>query len=476
MDLAQDSSVDSGIHAEPSAAKLRAASGGRLASIRARLSWLLVGVSLAWGLSISATIWLVGRNQVDKMLDYTLLEAAEILYGLLNFDVTQLPMQGASTMASPLVHDERLLWQVIDPNGEVLLKSHRASDKPLSTTQRLGYFDVGDDVRVLSFVVSDKDNMGDFRVFGMALRDERQTLYVGHWSADRHEASLVAVEVTALTVLILGMVGALMLRTQVRKELAPLNDLSASVAVYDPLVGNARLVLPTRTELMPLRQAVFDFGTRLARRVSNERAFTAHAAHALRTPLAGMDAQLAAALRECAPEQKERLERTREAARRLHSVVDALLTLFRSGVDLKLQDVEVGELVYQLPIEALDLRVASRATISADLNLLAAGLLNLFDNSIRHGATTVQVDVQREGGMVRIRLQDDGPGIPEAKARIIQDALDAQDYAHHMGLGLMLADLIARAHQGRLNILKTEGGVTVELSLRDFASASVATA
>lgn len=470
MDLAQGSTVDARAHAKPSSVQRPVAPGGQLASIRSRLSWLLVGVSMAWGLSISATIWLVGRNQVDKMLDYTLLEAAEILYGLLNFDVSQLPMQGASTMASPLVHEERLLWQVIGPNGEILLKSHRSSDKPLSATQRLGYFDVGDDVRVLGVLVSDQDNTANFRVFGMALHDERQTLYVAHWSADRRDASLVAIEETALTVLLLGMVGAVLLRTQVRKELAPLNELSASVAVYDPLVGNARLVTPTRTELVPLRQAVHDFGTRLARRVSNERAFTAHAAHALRTPLAGMDAQLASALRECAPEQRQRLERTREAARRLHSVVDALLTLFRSGVDLKLVEVDVAELVYQLPVEAIELRVASRATILADLNLLAAGLLNLFDNSIRHGAKSVQVDVQFSGGMVRIRLKDDGPGIPAAKARILQDALDAQDYAHHMGLGLMLADLIARAHQGRLNILQTEGGVTVELSLRDMST------
>ncbi len=473
MSLAQSHAAEPAAAAESnraSSAGPSAAPAHRLTSIRSRLSWLLVGVSVAWGVSISATIWLVGRSQVEKMLDYTLLEAAEILYGLLNFDVTQLPMQGGSTMASPLVHEERLLWQVVGADGRVLLKSHRAHDRPLSVTQRLGYFDVGDDVKVLGVVVSDQDNKANYRVFGMPLIDARQTLYVGHWSADRHEASLVAIEVTALTVLFLGVLGAFLLRTQVRKELTPLDDLSASVAVYDPLVSSARLVLPNRTELVPLRQAVFDFGTRLARRVSNERAFTAHAAHALRTPLAGMDAQLASALRECAPEQKQRLERTREAARRLHSVVDALLTLFRSGVDLKLVEVEVGELVYQLPIEAIELRVASRATILADLNLLAAGLLNLFDNSIRHGATTVQVDVLREGGMVLIRLQDDGPGIPEAKARIIQDALDAQDYAHHMGLGLMLADLIARAHQGRLKIVKTEGGVTVELSLRDMAA------
>lgn len=473
MSTAQAQGVDAAFAAE--AAVPRDPSANRpMSSIRSRLSWLLVGVSVAWGLSISATIWIVGRSQVDKMLDYTLLEAAEILYGLLNFDMAQLPLQGNSTMASPLVHDERLLWQVVDGGGKVLLKSHRATDQPLAAVRRVGYFDVGDDVHVAGILVSDLDNTANFRVFGMPLRDEQKTLYVAHWSADRHSDSLYAIEVAAATVLLLGLVGAFLLRTQVRKELAPLDDLSASVAQYDPLVGTARLVMPSRTELVPLRQAVFDFGTRLARRVSNERAFTAHAAHALRTPLAGMDAQLAAALRECAPEQKDRLERTREAARRLHSVVDALLTLFRSGVDLKLQEVEVGELVYQLPIEAIELRVASRATIWADMNLLAAGLLNLFDNSIRHGATRVKIDVQVDNGMVRIRLQDDGPGIPPAKAKIIQDALDAQDYAHHMGLGLMLADLIARAHQGRLVFLSTEGGVTVELSLRDL-SETVAT-
>jgi signal transduction histidine kinase len=444
----------------------------QLKSIQRRLSWLLVGVSLAWGLSISATIWLVGRSQVDKMLDYTLLEAAEILYGLLNFEIAQLPLQGAPAMSSPYVHDERLVWQVIGPDGAVRLQSHRAPAHPLTPTVRLGFFDVGAQVKVAgaahaaTAASAGSADSPEYRVFGMPLRDERQTLYVAHFGVDRQDANLLAIQAAAGAVLLSGMVGAFWLRSRVGKELNPLKELSESVALYDPLQSGAKLVAPGRAELLPLREAVHDFGTRLARRVANERAFTAHAAHALRTPLAGMDAQLAAALRECAPEQQARLERTREAARRLHSVVEALLTLFRSGVDLRLQTVDVGELVYHLPIDGIELRVASRAVISADLNLLAAGLLNLLDNAIRHGATMVQVDVRSDGDMTRIVLQDDGPGIPAAKARIIQDALDAQDYAHHMGLGLMLADLIARAHGGRLTLLKTEGGVTAEISLR----------
>ena len=426
-----------------------------LPSIQRRLSYFLVGVSLAWGLLISATIYVVGRTQVDKMLDYTLLEAAEILYGLLNFDVKQLPLQGELAMATPYVHAERLMWQVVEPDGKVSLQSHRAPPEAISAQRRLGFFDAGE----------------DWRVFGMPLRDDRLMLYVAHFGTDRREDSLQSVEATVVAVLLSALACALWLRTRVRKELGPLGELSRSVAQFDPLQRDARLVASSRQELVSLREAVLDFGARLAKRVANERAFTAHAAHALRTPLAGMDAQLASALRECAPEQRPRLQRTREAAGRLHSVVTALLTLFRSGVDLSLTEFDVGLLVERLPLEALDIRIESSSPIVADLNLLAAALLNLFDNSLRHGAHKAFINVFRDGGFVHIRLQDDGPGIPAEQLSRIQSALDHQEYEGQMGLGLMLSDLIARAHRGRLNLSSAPSGLICEFSLPDNLSA-----
>jgi signal transduction histidine kinase len=429
-----------------------------LPSIQRRLSYFLVGVSLAWGLTISGTIWVVGRSQVDRMLDYTLLEAAEILYGLLSFDVELLPMQGALAMPTPYVHDEHLIWQVISADGHVVLQSHRAPAEPISRKPRLRYFDVTVGVE-------------NWRVFGMPLREAGKTLYVGHFGVDRQDENLDAIQAAAAVVLLSGLACAFWLRSRVRKELAPLNELSGSVAEYDPLQRNARLVPPSRQELVSLREAVIDFGSRLAKRVANERAFTAHAAHALRTPLAGMDAQLAAALLECAPEQQSRLQRTRDAATRLHSVVTALLTLFRSGVDLQVQQFDVGDLVLRLPLEALQIHIESSTPIVADKNLLAAAMLNLFDNSIRHGATAVRVNVVRDSGVVHIRLQDNGPGMPAEQLRRIQDALDRQEYEGHMGLGLMLADLIARAHRGRLNIANASPGVTTEISLPDAPDA-----
>ena len=71
---------------------------------------------------------------------------------------------------------------------------------------------------------------------------------------------------------------------------------------------------PLRQELVPMVNAISGLGDRLASHVAHERAFAAHAAHALRTPLAGMDAQLAVAIRQCDPAVRGRLEQTREAA------------------------------------------------------------------------------------------------------------------------------------------------------------------
>ncbi|MFO1266659.1 MAG: histidine kinase dimerization/phospho-acceptor domain-containing protein [Rubrivivax sp.] len=82
-------------------------------------------------------------------------------------------------------------------------------------------------------------------------------------------------------------------------------------------------------------------GARLAANAAAERAFSAHAAHALRTPLAGLEAQLAVAQREAPPALQGRLARMRGATTRLSHVVTALLALFRSGSELKRVPVDV---------------------------------------------------------------------------------------------------------------------------------------
>jgi signal transduction histidine kinase len=208
--------------------------------------------------------------------------------------------------------------------------------------------------------------------------------------------------------------------------------------------------------------AIDQLGERLARRVAHERAFASHAAHALRTPLAGMDAQLAVALRESTPAVQQRLQRVRDASGRLQRVVQALLDLFRVGGDAQRAVVDLKALLAHLPIAGLEVVVQSDGPLRADPDLLAAALANLLDNAKRHGARRVVVSEPAPG---IVRVQDDGPGAPPERLRALREALRDQDYDGHTGLGLMLADLVARSHGGALSLPAVTQGFVVELAL-----------
>jgi signal transduction histidine kinase len=123
-------------------------------------------------------------------------------------------------------------------------------------------------------------------------------VYVAQTSEERLEAA----QEIASAVLLAGRADdaarVLWLSSRVRRELRPLQDLSHALGHYDPLLPGASLGVAAREELQPVHAAIDALAGRLAKRIADERAFTSHAAHALRTPLAGIDAQLAVALRE----------------------------------------------------------------------------------------------------------------------------------------------------------------------------------
>jgi signal transduction histidine kinase len=247
----------------------------------------------------------------------------------------------------------------------------------------------------------------------------------------------------------------------VRRELEPLEGLSERLGRHDPLARNASLGPAERAELAPVHRAIDDLGQRLARRVAHERAFASHAAHALRTPLAGMEAQLAVAQREAPPQVQPRLQRVRDASGRLQRVVRSLLDLFRVGAEVRRSAVDLKALIAHLPVEGLEVH-ADPATLHADPDLLAAALANLLDNAQRYGARRVEVRVTTPN---TLQLHDDGRGATPEKRRELQAALAAQDYEEHTGLGLMLADLVARAHGGALVLPEVAQGFAVEMHL-----------
>jgi signal transduction histidine kinase len=424
-------------------------------SIRRRMLEALLWTSVVWGLVAPLVVMLTIRHEINELLDDTLRASAEALSGIVQAPLPtdtvarSHPPGGLTINPAAGYVRGRFAWQLVGPEREVLLHSPLAPPEPFVPQARTGLSDAA----------------SGWRVLGVEVGGQGQILYVAHSLDERSEALQDAAISTMLASLAVWAVCVIGLLRRMRSELAQIERLVADVQAHDPMDPIQPLPPVTREELRPIRDAIDDLGARLAVRVRNERAFTAHAAHALRTPLAGMDAQLAVALRECAPGQQPRLQRVRDAAGRFARVVSALLTLFRSGAELHRQPVDVAAMLARMPVAGLEVQVVDTdpsRCLNADPDLLAAALANLFDNALRHGARRVTVEVNS----TCVYLSDDGPGLETDRLQVLQSALDREDHAAFPGLGLILADLIARAHGGRLHLSRgAHGGLAAQMTL-----------
>ena len=430
----------------------------RLPSIRRRLTQALLAWALLFSVAISLAVWLAAREETNELLDDSLEAAAEVLVRLLG----PLADQAAPTLADapellgvdgqPI--PRRFAWQLVGADARVLLRSPGAPDTPWQIESEHGFA-----------------NLPGWRVHSAPVGSKGRVLYVAQSRDERYEAVGELTLHTVLAALAVALLGHLWLRAHLSHELAPLQRLSQRLGEHDPIQPAASLGPAERAELQPVHEAIDALAQRLALRLSSERAFSAHAAHALRTPLAGIDVQLAVALREAPPPLQPRLQRVRDAAARLQRVVVALLTLFRSGEQARPQRVELASLFARLPVEGLQVEVAPGAALQADADLLSAALLNLLDNAQRHGARHVRVSLPAPQ---TLRLHDDGSGVDAARREALLRALQAQREGRASedgsdggpsGLGLLLAELVARAHGGRLALPAVEQGFAVELQL-----------
>lgn len=413
-----------------------------LPSLQQELSRRLTLLSTAWLLAlVLVLVWGV-KHEVDELLDDALREAAELIYGMVALNAP-LPGDAGSDILPAPPHEEHIVWQIVHQDGHLLKRSHRAPAAAFFTTAHEGF----------------SDGPEQWRVYGVHLPGQPSWLYVAQRGAERiqsgHEAALFVV----LSAVIVSLFWTLVLRRRVAATLRPLDDMARQIPLYDPLRPLTSLPPANRAEIAAIRGAVTELGQRLARRIENEQAFAAHAAHALRTPLAGMDAQLALAEREASPEAMPRLARTRAAVERLKRVVQSLLAFFRPQAEMELQTVALADLVAQLPVEGLQIELEGEGSLYCDPNLMAAAVANLMDNAIRHGAKRLQLSADRlDEGQV-LRLRDDGPGLSAerrqgllAELRQRGSMTTAHGTAPALGLGLSLAALVAQAHGGDLDL------------------------
>ncbi len=91
---------------------------------------------------------------------------------------------------------------------------------------------------------------------------------------------------------------------------------------------------------------------------------------------------------------------------------------------------------------------SAAAVVRADPVRLAQALDNLLDNAMRHGKAPVRLSCTSDAEVVRIRVEDAGPGVPERLAPLLFDRFAMGGPHGGTGLGLYLVREIVRDHGG----------------------------
>jgi len=109
-------------------------------------------------------------------------------------------------------------------------------------------------------------------------------------------------------------------------------------------------------------------------------------------------------------------------------------------------------------------------TVQADAVALGRLLDNLIGNALNHARPPVEIHLRREGREAVLDVADHGEGIaPERRLEALRPFSrldDARTRTGSVGLGLALAEAIARAHGGSLELRQAEsGGLCVRVRL-----------
>ena len=268
-----------------------------------------------------------------------------------------------------------------------------------------------------------------------------------------------------------------------RKSLAPVVAMSSQAGRIGAANLHERLAVHNdRDELGHLAQSFNSLLDRLSQSFERQQRFMADASHELRTPVAILRGEAEVALSQQArslEEYRESLAVLHQEAERLTHIVEDLFTLTRADAGqypLQPRDFYLDELVSECVHSARTLALAKKISLNfeeacespihADESLLRRMILNLLDNAIKYTPEggRVAVTCRRSGEEYSLSITDTGGGVPrDLQPRIFERffrADKARSRAENdgggAGLGLSISRWIAEAHQGRLELARSD--------------------
>jgi len=255
-----------------------------------------------------------------------------------------------------------------------------------------------------------------------------------------------------------------------RNQVSPLRRLASAADNFGKGRDTPNFSPSGASEVRQAASAFMSMRDRIQRQIQQRTEMLAGVSHDLRTPLTRMKLQLAM-LKDVAE-----IEELNSDVAAMENMIEGYLNFARGEgseqpipTDAKIL---LSEVIHDAKRKSITISFVMPETVKLPLapNAIKRLLTNLIDNAARHGES-VLVTAQRNGSVLELIVEDDGPGIPEHMREEVFRPFFRLDESRNVatggtGLGLSIARDIVQSHGGDIRLNNSVlGGLKAIISL-----------
>lgn len=451
--------------------------GSHPASLRTRLTWLIIAVMVAVLIPLGWISYRRELREMNELLDGRLAQAGRTLgtliaHGELPLRDADLPAiqqnadkhaHGVVVSVHPRNYEPEVGFQAYDPQGQLIAATSNFADLPPPTEEERGFRDIQHEGRLWrTFTLKNRTNL---------------VIRIGERSDNRSDIARGLVVEHALPLLVGLPLLALLVSLAVKRGLRPVAVLTE---MLDRRTPGSRKPMPANyapSEIKPLIVALNQQLERLEDALDREHRFATDVAHELRTPLAATMIHLESAMISDDPTEVEfTVRNAQQSMARLGRRIEQILAMARleagaasqqrTPLDLVRIATEVIEelapLIVEKDIEVSLTHEEDTIVVPGHEVALTAMFRNLIENALRYTELEGQVDVsiRREGAQAVIDIRDNGPGIPEDRRQAVFQRFhrEVESATRGYGLGLSIVQRAIELHDASIELLESPLG------------------
>jgi signal transduction histidine kinase len=265
-------------------------------------------------------------------------------------------------------------------------------------------------------------------------------------------------------VLAAALLSGIVMLTMFRRVFRPVEALTAGARALANGRLDTRVDVRGDDEVAELGRAFNRMAESVERNERARRNMVSDVAHELRTPLTSIRVQVEAVQDGVVEADAKFLASIAEDAATLSRLVDDLqqLSLADAGqLRLELADVSAAELVERalsgLDAGALQITrdIDESLVVRVDARRVVQVIRNLLVNAVAYAHSSIDISAKRVEDHIEVRVNDDGPGVPDEHAERIFDRFYRADPSRSRstggaGLGLAIARQLVELHGGMI--------------------------